>query len=184
MRKLVNSTYITLDGIIDNPVWTTAYFDEEAGAFAGSLTQAADALLMGRVTYDGMSVAWPGRDESDPTTGAGYFNNVKKYVASTTLTDPSWKNTEVLQGDLIDAIRKLKEQDGKAILQYGYGSVTTQLVNAGLVDEVHFWIHPVLEGGASLTASLSDCKVSFDLIDTKVFTNGVIVASYRPRTAA
>lgn len=182
MRKLVNSTYITLDGVIDNPMWTMPYFNEEASVFAGSLTDAADALLMGRATYDGMSIAWPNRDESDPATGAAYFNNVKKYVASTTLTDPSWRNTEVLQGDLIDAIRQLKAQDGKAILQYGYGSVTAQLVNAGLVDEVHFWIHPVLEGGASLTTSLSDLKVSFDLIDTKVFSNGVIVASYRPTT--
>lgn len=139
MRKLVNSTYITLDGVIDNPMWTMAYFDEEASAFAGSLTEAADALLMGRATYDGMSLAWQGRDESDPATGAAYFYNVKKYVASTTLTDPSWNNTDVLQGDLIEAVREVKEQDGKAILQYGYGSVTTQLLNAGLFDEIHFW---------------------------------------------
>lgn len=70
MRKLVNSTYITLDGVIDNPMWTMPYFDEEAGAFAGSLTEAADALLMGRATYDGMAPAWSSRDESDPSTGA------------------------------------------------------------------------------------------------------------------
>ena len=112
--------------------------------------EAADALLMGRATYDGLSAAWPGRDESDPTTGAAYFNNVKKYVASTTLTDPAWNNTEVLQGDLVEEVTKLKAQDGKDILQYGYGSVTAQLIRAGLVDEVRFWIHPVLEGGASL----------------------------------
>ena len=102
---------------------------------------------MGRATYDGLSAAWPTRDESDPSTGAAYFNNVKKYVASTTLTDPTWNNTEVLQGDLVEAVTKLKAQDGKDILQYGFGSVTAQLIRAGLVDEVRFWIHPVLEGG-------------------------------------
>jgi dihydrofolate reductase len=184
MRKLINSTYLTLDGVIDNPMWTFRYFDEEASAFAGTQTNAADALLMGRVTYDGMSLAWPARDESDPATGAAYFNNVKKYVASTTLKDPTWKNTEVLQGDLIEAIRKLKAQDGGDILQYGYGSVTAQLVRAGLVDEVRFWIHPLLVGGDSLTSNLDDVKASFELVDSKVFGNGVIIASYRPMVAA
>jgi dihydrofolate reductase len=183
MRKLVNSTYITLDGVIENPMWTMPYFDEEAVAFAGRLTGAADAVLMGRVTYDGMFPAWSSRDESDPSTGAAYFNNARKYVASTTLTDPSWNNTEVLTGDLVEAIIALKAQPGRDIIQYGYGSVTVQLVNAGLVDEVHFWIHPVLEGGDSMTAPLNSFKTSFDLIGTKIFTNGVIVASYRPKTA-
>lgn len=183
MRKLINSTYLTLDGVIENPMWTGPYFDEEAMAFAGEQTEAADAMLMGRVTYDGMSVAWPAQDESDPTTGAAYFNNVKKYVASTTLTDPTWNNTEVLKGDLVEAVTQLKAQDGKGIIQYGYGSVTAQLVRAGLVDEVRFWIHPVLVGGDSLTSPLKDVKASFDLIDTRVMKSGVIIASYRPKTA-
>ncbi|MFI6763071.1 dihydrofolate reductase family protein [Micromonospora sp. NPDC050417] len=181
MRKLINSTYITLDGVIENPVWTMPYFDDEAGAFAGSQTDGADALLMGRATYDGMSAAWPTRDESDPSTGAAYFNNVKKYVASTTLTDPTWKNTEVLRGDLIEEVTRLKAQDGRNILQYGYGSVTTQLLQAGLLDEVRFWIHPVLEGGDSVTTPLKDVKASFELVDTKVMKSGVIIASYRPK---
>ncbi|MET8119792.1 dihydrofolate reductase family protein [Micromonospora sp. NPDC005189] len=183
MRKLINSTYITLDGVIENPMWTGPYFEEEAAALAGSQTDDADAMLMGRATYDGMSVAWPSMDESDPSTGAAYFNNVKKYVASTTLTNPTWNNTEVLQGDLVEAVTKLKAQEGKDIIQYGYGSVTAQLVRAGLVDEVRFWIHPVLEGGASLTTPLTDVKASFELIDTRVHKNGVIIASYRPKTA-
>ncbi|MEP6563176.1 MAG: dihydrofolate reductase family protein [Nakamurella sp.] len=180
MRKLVNSTYLTLDGVIENPMWTGPYFDEEASAFAGALTDAADALLMGRATYDGMSVAWPARDESDPTSGARYFNKVKKYVASRTLTNPSWNNTEVLTDDLIDAVSKLKAADGGNILQYGYGSVTAQLVRAGLVDEVNFWIHPLLAGGNSMTTPLTDFQVSFELVDTKVMRSGVIIASYRP----
>ncbi|MEV1110616.1 dihydrofolate reductase family protein [Micromonospora sp. NPDC049751] len=184
MRKLVNSTYITLDGVIENPMWTAPYFDEEAMGLAGELTDAADAMLMGRATYDGMSVAWPQQDESDPTTGAAYFNNVKKYVASTTLTDPTWNNTEVLQGDLVEAVRKLKAQDGRNIIQYGFGSVTAQLVDAGLVDEVRFWIHPVLQGASSVTTPLNDFTASFDLLDTRVHKSGVIVATYRPKSAA
>lgn len=184
MRKLINSTYITLDGVIENPMWTMPYFDDEAMSLAGAQTTEADAMLMGRATYDGMSVAWSSRDESDPTTGAAYFNNVKKYVASTALTNPTWNNTEVLQGDLVEAVTALKAQEGKNIIQYGFGSVTAQLIKAGLVDEVRFWIHPVLEGGPSLTAPLTDVKASFDLVDTRVHKSGVIVASYAPKAAA
>ncbi|MEV4822262.1 dihydrofolate reductase family protein [Micromonospora sp. NPDC049274] len=184
MRKLINSTYITLDGVIENPMWTGPYFDEESIVVAGELTDAADAMLMGRATYDGMSVAWPQQDENDPMTGAAYFNNVKKYVASTTLTNPTWNNTEVLQGDLVEAVTALKAQPGKNIIQYGFGSVTAQLITAGLVDEVRFWIHPVLQGTPSLTVPLTDFQTSFDLVDTRVHKSGVIVASYRPKTAA
>ncbi|MGC4851022.1 dihydrofolate reductase family protein [Micromonospora sp. DT15] len=184
MRKLVNSTYITLDGVIENPMWTMPYFDEEAAGLAGAQTEEADAMLMGRATYDGMSAAWPTRDESDPSTGAAYFNNVKKYVASTTLTNPTWNNTEVLQGYLVEAVTALKAQPGKNIIQYGFGSVTAQLIRAGLVDEVRFWIHPVLEGGPSLTTPLADVKASFDLVDTRVHKSGVIVASYQPKVTS
>jgi dihydrofolate reductase len=181
MRKLINSTYITLDGVIENPMWTMPYFDEEAAAFAGELTSSADALVMGRATYEGFAAAWPTRDESDPTTGAAYFNSVKKYVASTTLKDPEWNNSEVLQGDAAEEVAKIKAQDGKNLIQYGFGSLTTTLIKAGLVDEVHFWIHPVIEGGPSVSSPLADVKTTFDLIGTKVFKNGVIIASFRPK---
>jgi dihydrofolate reductase len=184
MRKLINSTYLTLDGVIENPIWTSPYFAEEAAEVAAGLTAGADALLMGRATYDGFSQAWPAMDENDPTTGAAFFNNVRKYVASTTLQNPTWKNTEVLAGDLVEAVAKLKAEDGKDILQYGYGEVTAQLVKAGLVDEVKFWIHPVIEGGPSFTSVLNDVKATFELIDTRVFTNGVVVATYRPKATA
>jgi dihydrofolate reductase len=184
MRKLINSTYLTLDGVIENPVWTSPYFAAEAAEVATELTTGADAMLMGRATYDGFSQVWPSMDESDPTTGAAFFNNVKKYVASRTLKDPAWKNTEVLDGDLVDAVAELKAQDGRNIVQYGYGEVTAQLVRAGLVDEVKFWIHPVLEGVPSFTSALRDVKATFDLIGSRVFENGVIVATYRPRATA
>ena len=178
MRKIIASTFITLDGVIDNPMWTMPYFDDEAAALAAEQTAAADALLMGRATYEGFAASWPTRDESDPATGAAYFNNVKKWVASTTLTDPEWRNSEVLRGDLIEAVTALKAQDGKDILMYGYGEVTHTLVRAGLIDEVRFWIHPVLVGGASISAPLGDLPTTLTLTGTRVFKNGVIIASY------
>ena len=89
----------------------------------------------------------------------------------------------MLQGDLVEEVTKLKAQDGKDILQYGFGSVTTQLIRAGLLDEVRFWITPVLEGAESVTTPLKDFKASFELVDTKVMKSGVIIASYRPKAA-
>ncbi|TDD08454.1 deaminase [Nonomuraea deserti] len=182
MRKIINSTYISLDGVIEDPAWTMPYFDDEASAFAGEQTDSADALLMGRRTYEGFAAAWPNQDESDPSTGAAYFNNVKKYVASTTLTDPEWKNSEVLQGDLIEAVTRLKAQEGRNILMYGYGTVTHALVKAGLVDEVRFWITPVFVGGPSISAPLSDVRTTLNLAATKVMKSGVIIATYTSAT--
>ncbi|MEV1145694.1 dihydrofolate reductase family protein [Micromonospora sp. NPDC049799] len=183
MRRIINSTYITLDGVIENPTWTMPYFDDEAAAFAGTQTDAADALLLGRKTYEGFASAWPTRDESDPSTGAAYFNNVKKWVASTTLTNPEWKNSEVLQGDVIEAVTKLKAAEGGDILMYGYGVLTDTLVKAGLVDEVRFWIHPVFVGGSSVSAPLADARTTLTLADTKVMKSGVIIATYTPAAA-
>lgn len=94
--------------------------------FASEQTANADALLMGRRTYEDFAAAWPQMDESDPTTGAAYFNHVKKYVASTTLTNPEWNNSEVLQGDVVEAVRKLK-----ASVSYHGGGV-----HPGLLDGV------------------------------------------------
>ncbi|GIG92155.1 dihydrofolate reductase family protein [Plantactinospora endophytica] len=183
MRKIICSTYITLDGVIENPMWSMPYFDEEAAAFAGSQTEAADALLMGRHTYEGFAASWPQRDESDPTTGAAFFNNVKKYVASTTLTGPEWNNSEVLQGDLVEAVTRLKQGEGRDILMYGYGTVTHTLLRAGLLDEVRFWICPVFEGGPTVSSALDDVRTSLELTDTRVTKSGVIIATYRPAAA-
>ena len=183
-RKVVANFFMSLDGVIEAPEqWHFPYFDDEMAQAVGAGFATSDALLMGRATYEGFAAAWPNMDESDPSTGAAYFNNVKKYVASTTLTDPTWKNTEVLQGDLVEEVTRLKARDGKDILQYGFGSVTTQLIRAGLLDEVRFWIHPVLVGGDSVTAPLKDVKASFELVDTTVMKSGVIIAAYRPKAA-
>ena len=195
--KLITNTQITVDGVMqanggrnatldpgfDRGGWALPVGDEESTAYIGDFYLRADAFLFGRRTYDLFAGYWGVRDDLDnPFVRA--LNERPKYVASTTLTDPTWNNTEVLQGDLIEAVTALKAREGKDILQYGYGSVTAQLVAAGLVDEVRFWIHPVFQGGDSLTAPLPEDRTSFELISTKVMKSGVIIASYRPRVAA
>ncbi|ETK30910.1 dihydrofolate reductase family protein [Microbispora sp. ATCC PTA-5024] len=178
MRKVIASTYITLDGVIENPAWTTPFFDDEAVAFAGEQLRAADALLMGRRTYEGFAAAWPTMEVTEDS-GAAEMNAIRKYVASTTLTDPEWNNTTVLKGDLVEEVAALKAQDGGDILMYGYGPVAHTLLKAGLLDEARFWIHPVFVGGDTVTTPLAEAAATLALAGTKVMKSGVIIASYR-----
>ena len=175
MRKLINSTYITLDGVIENPMWSMPYFD---GEFAESQTSAADALLMGRVTYEGFAAVWPTMDESDPSTGAAYFNSVKKYVASTTLTETTW-NAEVLAGDAVDAVAALKESGDGTLVKFGNGPFSRALVEAGLLDELHLSITPFVAGsGESLLSSIG--TTNMNLTGVTDIGNGVVVLTYAP----
>lgn len=182
MRKLVNATYITLDGDIQNMQdWHFPYFGPDSGAAAGKQMQEADALIMGRKTYDGMAPAWMSREGAE--TGADYMNAVKKYVVSTTLTDPVWPNTEVLNGDIAAQVQAIKEQEGSNILQYGFGPVTRLLLDAGLVDEVRFWLHPVLSAKATAENLLyrDGIQTHFTFNGMEPLSTGVVILSYTPK---
>lgn len=180
MRKIVNATNVSLDGLIDNMEdWHFQYFSDESTAFQQELLESADSLLMGRKTYEGFAEAWPQRS-GDPFSDK--FNAMPKFVASTTLTDPAWNNTTVLEGDLVEAVRKLKESDGGDIVMYGYGPVGRALLKAGLLDELRLVIHPIFggRGGPEQLIFAEDETTPVKLLDTKVFDNGVIVATYGP----
>ncbi|WP_326959431.1 MULTISPECIES: dihydrofolate reductase family protein [unclassified Amycolatopsis] len=172
MRKIVNSTYVTLDGVVSEPhLWSLDYFDEAAGAFALDQLRASDALLMGRATYHSFAGAWPARsgDEFSDT-----MNKMAKYVASTTLTSPEWNNTTVLTGDLPDAVRELKQAPGADILVYGYGPVARTLVTHGLLDELRLWIHPVLRGAGEQLFG-EGVTGRFGKVETRTFASGTVV---------
>ena len=106
MGRIVAVEYLTLDGVFEDPAWTQPYFDEAVAAFQGEAMQWADALLMGRVTYDGMSEAWPAMG-NDPSTGGDIMNSIGKYVPTSTLTEPTW-NATFLSGDVVEAVTELK----------------------------------------------------------------------------
>jgi dihydrofolate reductase len=177
MRKTVNSTFISLDGIVNHmDRWHFDFVDSESTDLALEQLNAADALLLGRKTYEAYAAVWPTRDDEY----ANGINALPKYVASTTLTDPEWKNTSVIRDDLLEAVRTLKAGGDGTLLLHGYGPVARALLAANLLDELHLWVHPVLAGVGDpedmlfqrgLTARLT-------LAGIRVFDSGVVLLSY------
>ncbi len=175
MRKLVESTFVTLDGTISAPqVWGPPYWDDEHHAYARSLLFAADALLLGRETYEGFAAAWPSRSGEM----ADRINSLPKHVASTTLTETTW-NATLITGDVADAVAALKQQPGKDILKYGTGELDRTLMEHGLVDEFHFWLFPVIAGsGEGFLEGIDTTHLK--LVDTTPFASGIVVLTYAP----
>jgi dihydrofolate reductase len=179
MRKLINSTYISLDGVVDRPhEWPSVGARGAKGdEIQSELLLSCDALIMGRRTYEGFAPVWPTR--SDPY--ADHINAMPKYVVSSTLTDPEWSNTAVISGDPVDAITRLKEAPGKAIVQYGFGELSATLLRHGLLDELRLWVHPLFVGSAEPGELIfrAGPGARFELLDTTVLENGIAILSYR-----
>lgn len=177
MRKLVESTFVTLDGVIESPQnWGGPYWDDEHAAYASKLLFAADALVLGRQTYEGFAEAWPQRS-GDPYTDR--INAMPKYVASRTLENATW-NASVLEGDAAEAVAELKQQPGENLLKFGSGPFSKTLLEQGLIDELHLWIFPVLAGsGQRLIEGIE--PMHLELVETTPFSTGLIVNTYAPK---
>lgn len=182
MGRIVNSTFMSLDGDIANmQAWHFEYWGDEATRTAEDVLAAADALLMGRHTYEGFAEAWPPRAGDD---FADRMNAVPKYVVSTTLEHPRWNNTTVVSGDVVAEIGELKERTDGDIVQYGFGAVSRLLLAHGLLDELKIWLHPVLSGQATPDERLyrDMPQTRFSLADTDVHSTGIVVLTYVPTT--
>ncbi|UOZ11138.1 dihydrofolate reductase family protein [Amycolatopsis sp. WQ 127309] len=180
MGRIVNATYMTLDGDITNMQnWHFTYLGEQAHAAVKAQLAASDALIMGRKTYDGFSQAWPQLPKDEVSDR---MNSIDKYVVSTTLKDPEWTGSKVLSENVVDEIRALKERTAGDILQYGFGDVTRLLLDNGLLDELRVWLHPVLSGNATPDQLLyrETGQKAFTLNGTEVHDTGMIILSYTP----
>lgn len=176
MRKLVESTFVTLDGVISSPQeWSPPYWDDEHAQYANDLLFAADALLLGRETYEAFAQAWPSR------TGhySDRINGLPKYVASTTLRETEW-NATLIGGDVAAEVAELKEQPGQSILKFGTGELDRALMQRGLVDEFHFWLFPVAVGSGRRLFEGIDAT-HLELLDTTRFGSGIVVLTYGPK---
>ncbi|HET8626134.1 MAG TPA: dihydrofolate reductase family protein [Thermomicrobiales bacterium] len=180
MRKLVVSEFVSLDGVFEEPAWTFAFLSDEQEAFKFAELKAADALLLGRVTYEGFAAAWPGMAEQTGEYGA-MMNGYPKYVASTTLTTPTW-NASVLRGDLATAVAALKDQPGRDLLVFGSGQLVAGLMAHGLVDEYRLLVFPVVLGrGRRLFPE--GAEATLRLVEARPFGSGVVALTYRPAAA-
>lgn len=186
MRDVIVTENITVDGVVDAadgwfaPAEGTADQSDinEAHEALREQTAAADAFLVGRVTFEEMRGYWPAR--TDDTTGVGaYLDSVSKYVVSRTLGEPGWQRTTVLRGDVRDEARELKAGPGGDIVTTGSVTLTRELVAAGLVDEYRLFVHPVVLGrGRRLFADASDVP-RLRLVRSRPFTSGVVLLRYR-----
>jgi dihydrofolate reductase len=172
--------FMTLDGIIDAPVWTAEFgFDPAMAGPLAAVTGRSAGILLGRTTYQMFEPAWSTRTvEDDP--GAPFFNDTTKYVVSGTLTEPTWINSEVIGAYDPDRIRALKEEVGDL---YVSGSIT--LVRAmladGLVDELHLFVYPTTRGAGPRLFTEDAGVGAYELAGSEHYENGVVYLSYRPK---
>lgn len=175
MRKLLVTQFVSLDGVMENPGWTFPYWNDEIAAFKGEETAACDTLLLGRVTYEGFAAAWPDSDDE----GAPYFNNVRKVVVSTTLTEATWNNSVIIRENVVAAIRALKQEAGGDIGVHGSATLAQTLLQHGLVDRLHLLVYPVVLGeGRKFFAE--GTTATLKLIETRPFSSGAVALVYAP----
>ena len=180
MRKVIASEFMSLDGIMEAPdQWHFQFFDEAAGKYKFDELFASDALLLGRVTYEGFAAAWPSM--TDEEGFADRMNNLPKYVVSTTLEEPlEWNNSTLIEWNVAEEVSRLKQQPGQDILIYGSGDLVNALMGQDLIDEYRLMVHPVVVGtGKRLFREGSDTK-ALSLVETKTFGAGVVVLTYQP----
>jgi dihydrofolate reductase len=190
MRKLIESTFVSLDGVISDThpkstssraephIWGNKYWDDQHNGYSAGLVAGADTLLLGRVTWEGMAEAWSGQSNEF----ADRVNAMPKYVASRTLTGADTWNTTLIRGDVAEEVAKIKEQPGANILKWGTGELDKTLIEHGLVDEFHFWYFPVIVGaGQHLFEGAGFDTTHLTLADVNRFDSGIAVHVYTPR---
>ncbi len=186
MRKVIASEFVALDGVIENPSWTFRFTGEEQQKFKFDELSASDALLLGRVTYEGFAAAWPnmmeqyeGPRRAELGEFAEMMNGYPKYVVSTTLEEPlEWNNSALIKGNVAEAVSNLKQQPGKDLLIFGSGDLLNALMQHDLIDEYRLMIFPVVVGSGKRLFGEGIDQTALKLVDAKSFGSGVVVLTY------
>ncbi len=185
MAKIIVTEFVSLDGVMEDPGgaedfkyggWTFEIERGEGDKFKLDETTESDALLLGRVTYEGFAAAWPSREGEF----ADKFNNMPKYVVSSTLDQPEWNNTTVLKGDVVEAVRKLKREHDGNVVVHGSRQLAQTLLEHDLVDELRLMVFPIVLGrGKRLFDETSD-KKRLKLVESRTVGDGVVILLYTP----
>jgi dihydrofolate reductase len=175
MRKLKLAVYISLDGVIEDPAWTAPYWNDELSDLQEAYLYSSDALVLGRVTYEGFAASWPAMEAETGEFGRK-MNSMPKFVASRTLREPEW-NATVIEGDLGSAVQKLKDEPGNDLLVYGSGELVEELTRLALIDEYRLMIYPLLLGsGKKLFDGVPQTDLRLE--DMTTTATGVVIATY------
>lgn len=167
---------MSLDGVIDDVgSWGGKYFDEAWWRASAQSLGACDALLLGKNTY----LMLAARSRAVDNAYSRMLTDIRKYVFSSTLKDVDWKNATLVRGSVGAEVAKLKREAGKDIMSYGHGPLGQALLEHGLLDELHFSIHPVLVGRGA-TSLRDNLRAELRLLESKTLANGVVIASYEP----
>ncbi|TYB62325.1 dihydrofolate reductase [Nonomuraea sp. PA05] len=178
MRKIIANLFISLDGVVEAPeTWHFPYLNDEMGQAVAAQMAAADALLLGRRTYDVFAAHWPLQDSAkDPM--AATLNAAPKYVVSTTLTDPTWQNTTVISAGPRKELLRLKEGPGKDIGMSGSPTLVIWLLREGLLDQLNLMVHPIVVGGGQRLFEDGIGQIPLKLTASETFSTGVLNLTY------
>ncbi len=184
MRKIIAGLFISLDGVVEAPdQWHFPYFSDEMGAAVDATLGSADTVLFGRKTYEGFAGAWPEREAAGEEDAgmAKALGDARKIVVSSKELDFTWRNSEQLQGDLIEGVAALKQEPGDAnIGMSGSVSVVRQLLAAGLLDELHLLVHPIAVRKGMRLFDEGEAPIPLTLIKSETFKTGVLNLVYAP----
>ena len=180
VRKVIASEFVSLDGVMEAPDrWQFPYFNDEMGEAVGAEMAQADAMLLGRVTYEGLAAFWP--EQPGGTPMVDYINSVRKHVVSRTLEEPlEWNNSNLIKGDVAEEVENLKRQSGKDITIIGSGELVRSLLRVGLLDELSLMVHPIVLGSGKRLFEDGGEREGLELVDAKTFGTGVVHLIYRP----
>jgi dihydrofolate reductase len=187
MRKITAGLFISLDGVVEAPdQWHFPYFNEEMGAAVDATLGAADTVLFGRKTYDSFAGAWPEREAAggEDADFAKKLGDVRKIVVSSQKLDFTWRNSEQLEGDLVEAVTALKNEPGANIALSGSVSIVRQLLAAGLLDELHLLVHPIAVREGMRLFDEGETPIPLRLISSETFKTGVLNLVYGPAGSA
>ena len=180
MSTVVAVEYLSLDGIMEEPQWSRPYFNEELQDFQLNNLMGSDALLLGRVTYEGFKEAWPSM--SDPAGFADKMNGMPKYVATSTLDKGEW-NATLLKGDLVEEVTRLKRDVEGTVLINGSAQLFQTLHAAGLIDEYRFMIYPVVAAEGKRLFADKGGQGSLNLVKSQISESGVAILTYQRASA-
>jgi dihydrofolate reductase len=185
MRKLVVSEWMTLDGVFDADTmkeWFEPYDSEDRQNYIKENVLTSDAFLVGRVTYEMLASYWPNQKNNEMGV-ADRLNSAPKYVVSSTLKNAEWNNSTIINEDVVEEVTKLKQQPGQDILMFGSATLVQSLMEADLIDEYRFLVHPTIMGGGKRFFKDGMFATKLKLVKTETLNSGVTLDCYQPTTS-